>query len=84
VARITVEVGSGAARYRIAVQARSAQRALELAEGLNSGSDFGAVFPADLKTYSDEGFVNMAEPFELENRRLEPADRVSVRQKALA
>ncbi len=83
-ARITVEVGSGAARYRIAVQAGSVRRALEIAEGLNPGSDFGAIFPADLETYSGEGSVNMAEPVEREKRRLEPAAQVSVRQKALA
>ena len=36
-ARIAVEVGSGAVRYRVAIQAGSAERALEIAEGLNHG-----------------------------------------------
>jgi hypothetical protein len=54
VARITVEVGSGAARYKIAVQAGSVRRALEIAEGLSPGSDLGATFPVDLETSSAE------------------------------
>jgi hypothetical protein len=54
VARITVEVGSGAARYKIAIQAGSVRRALEIAEGLSPGSDLGATFPVNLETSSVE------------------------------
>ena len=53
-ARITFEVGSGAARYKIAVQAGSVRRALEIAEGLSPGSDLGATLPMDFETSSVE------------------------------
>jgi hypothetical protein len=66
VARITVEVGSGAARYKIAVQAGSVRRALEIAEGLSPGSDLGATFPMDLKTSSAEDSTPTVEPAERE------------------
>ena len=53
-ARITVEVGSGAARYKIAVQAGSVQRVLEIAKGLSPECDFGVTFPVGLETSSVE------------------------------
>ncbi len=49
--RITVEASNGAARYRVAVQAESIRRALEIAEGLNPGSDFRVTFPIDPETF---------------------------------
>jgi hypothetical protein len=66
VARITIEVGSGAARYKIAVQAGSVQRALEIAEGLSPGSDLGATFPLDLETSSVEDPTSTIGPVERE------------------
>ena len=49
--RITIEASNGAARYRVAVQAESIQRALEIVEGLNPGSDFRVTFPIDPETF---------------------------------
>lgn len=53
--RISVEVAGGAARYRVAVQAESIRRALEIAEALSPGGprvtspiDLGASFVGDL------------------------------------
>ena len=65
-ARITVEVGSGAARYKIAVQAGSVRRALEIAEGLSPGSDLGATFPVDFETSSAEDPTPTVRPVERE------------------
>ena len=52
--RITVDIDSGTARYRVAVQAESIRRALELVERMNPGSRFGVAFPIDPETF----FVN--------------------------
>jgi hypothetical protein len=49
--RITVEVGAGATRYRVAVQAESIRRALKIAEGLNPDNDFKVMFPIDPETF---------------------------------
>ncbi len=49
--RITIEASNGAARYRVAVQAESIQRALEIVEGLNPGSNFRVTFPIDPETF---------------------------------
>lgn len=46
-ARIAVKVGRGAVRYRVAVQAESVGRALEIVEGLNPGGDFRMTCPID-------------------------------------
>ena len=45
--RISVEVKSGATRFRVAVQAESIRRALEIVQGQNPGRDVGVVFPID-------------------------------------
>ena len=45
--RISVEVTSGAARFRVAVQAESIRRALEIVQGQNPGRNVGVVFPID-------------------------------------
>ena len=45
--RITVEVGRGAVRYRVAVQAESIRRALEIVEGMNPGREIKVTFPID-------------------------------------
>jgi len=47
VVRITVEVGRGAVRYRVAVQAESIRRALEIVEGMNPGREIKVTFPID-------------------------------------
>ena len=43
--RISVEVGGGAARYRVAVQARSARRAVEIVGALRPGGDPRVTLP---------------------------------------
>ena len=45
--RITVEVGRGAVRYRVAVQAESIRRALEIVESMNPGREIKVTFPID-------------------------------------
>jgi hypothetical protein len=57
--RISVEVTSGAARFRVAVQAESIQRALEIVRRQNPGRDVGVVFPIDPEMFfaGDRGTV---------------------------
>ncbi len=45
--RISVDVRSGATRFRVAVQAESIRRALEIVQGQHPGRDVGVVFPID-------------------------------------
>ncbi len=45
--RISVEVKSGATRFRVAVLAESIRRALEIVQRQNPGRDVGVVFPID-------------------------------------
>ena len=52
--RITVDIDSGTARYRVAVQAESIQRALELVERMDPVCKSGVAFPIDPETF----FVN--------------------------
>lgn len=49
--RISVEVGPGAARYRVAVQAESIERALEIVERQNPGCEAKVAFPIDPKVF---------------------------------
>jgi hypothetical protein len=57
VIRISVEVGQGAARYRVAAQAESIERALEIVERQNPGCEAKVAFPIDPEVYlvSDTG-----------------------------
>jgi len=45
--RISVEVSSGAARFRVMVQAESIERALEIAKRHNPGKECRVSFPLD-------------------------------------
>jgi hypothetical protein len=45
--RITIEVRSGTARFKVSVQAESIEGALEMAKRYNSGKDSKVVFPID-------------------------------------
>jgi hypothetical protein len=47
VIRVSVEVSRGAARYRVAVQAESIKRALEIVESQNSSRTARVVFPIE-------------------------------------
>jgi len=49
--RISIEVRSGTARFKVSVQAGSIERALEMARRYNSGKECKVVFPID-----SEGF----------------------------
>ena len=56
--KISVEVSNGAARFRVSVQARSIERALELVERLNPGKGCKGRFPLDAEAFFiDEGVV---------------------------
>lgn len=49
--RISVQVRSGAARFRVAVQAESSERALEIVKRYNPGQDCQVAFPIDPETF---------------------------------
>ena len=49
--RISVEVSSGAARFRVSVQAQSIERALEIVERQNPGKDCKVRFPIDAEPF---------------------------------
>ena len=49
--RISVEVGPGAARYRVAVQAESIERALEIVERQNPGCEAKVAFPIEPEAF---------------------------------
>ncbi len=52
--RISIEVSSGAARFRVSVQAQSIERALEIVQGQNPGKDCKASFPIDTEAFFEE------------------------------
>jgi hypothetical protein len=64
--RITVDIDSGTARYRVAVQAGSIRRALELVERMEPGSEFRVAFPIDPETFFVKDPVAKAGPVERE------------------
>jgi hypothetical protein len=49
--RISVQVSSGPTRFRVAVEAESIKRALEIAERLNLGKACEVTFPIDPETF---------------------------------
>jgi hypothetical protein len=49
--RITIQVSSGAARFKVMVQAESIERALEIAERHNPGKECRVTFPLDPETF---------------------------------
>ena len=53
--RISVEVGQGAARYRVAVRAKSIGRALEIVGSQNAGYQAKMSFPTDSKALFVQG-----------------------------
>jgi hypothetical protein len=59
--RISVEVKSGAARFRVMVQAESIERALEIARGHNPGRECQVTFPLDPETFFAEDLAAKAE-----------------------
>jgi hypothetical protein len=55
--RISVKVSSGTARFRVAIQAESIERALEIAARQNPGKDCEVTFPIDPETFFVEDSV---------------------------
>ncbi len=49
--RISVEVSSGGARFRLMVQAESIERALEIAKRRNPGRECKVTFPIDTESF---------------------------------
>jgi hypothetical protein len=49
--RISVEVSSGAARFKVMVRAESIERALEIVKWHNPGQECRVTFPLDPETY---------------------------------
>jgi hypothetical protein len=47
VVRVSIEVRSGAARFRVGIRASNIRRAVSLAEGLYAASDVRVIFPID-------------------------------------
>jgi hypothetical protein len=68
VVRITVEVGSGAIRYRVAVQAESIRRALEIVEGVNPGRKIKVTFPINPESFFVEEPTAVAGQIEQEKQ----------------
>jgi hypothetical protein len=50
--RISVEVSSGPARFRVSVQDKSIERALEIANRQNPGKVSKIIFPVDAEAFS--------------------------------
>jgi hypothetical protein len=55
--RISVQVGSGAARFKVAVRAQSIERALEIVARQNPGKECEVTFPIDPETFFVEDSV---------------------------
>ena len=49
--RISVEVSSGTARFRVSVQAQSIERALEIVQEQSPGKDCKVRFPIDAESF---------------------------------
>lgn len=52
--RISVEVSSGAACFRVSVQAQSIERAMEIVQRQNPGKDCELRFPIDAESFFAE------------------------------
>jgi hypothetical protein len=62
--RISVDVKSGTARFRVMVQAESIERALEIARRHNPGKECQVTFPLDPETFFVEEPVARIEAVE--------------------
>jgi hypothetical protein len=49
--RISIQVSSGSARFKVRVQAESIERALEIAEQHNPGKECRVTFPLDPESF---------------------------------
>jgi hypothetical protein len=64
--RITVEVGQGAARYKVAVRAKSVRRALEIVGRQNMVCDANVKLPTDPEAFFIRDVVATADGIGLE------------------
>jgi hypothetical protein len=70
VVRVSIEVRSGAAHFRVGIQASSIQRAVSLAKGLYSATDVRVIFPIDPEgffvkdAFAKEGLIERGIPQE--------------------
>jgi hypothetical protein len=55
--RVSIEVRSGAARFRVGAQASCIQRAVRLVQRLYSPSDVRVIFPIDPASFFVEGLL---------------------------
>ncbi len=55
--RISIQVSSGTARFRVAIQAESIERALEIMARQNPGKECEVTFPIDPETFFVEDSV---------------------------
>jgi hypothetical protein len=62
VIRVSVEVGRGAVRYRVAVQAESIERALEIVERQNPSCEAKIAFPIDPEVFFVGDTAAVTEP----------------------
>jgi hypothetical protein len=56
--RISVQVSSGAARFNVAVEAESIERALEFAARQNPGKECEVTFPIDPEAFFVEDYIS--------------------------
>jgi hypothetical protein len=63
--RISIQVSSGAARFRVMVQAECIERALAIAERHNPGKECRVTFPIDPETFFVEDLAAAAELIEI-------------------
>jgi hypothetical protein len=55
--RISIQVSSGAARFKVTVEAESIERALEIVARQNPGKEYEVMFPIDPETFFVEDSV---------------------------
>ena len=66
--RVSIEVRSGVARFRVGIQSSSIQRAVSLAQTLYSASDVRVIFPIDPEGFfvedvlAEEGLIEGGKP----------------------
>jgi hypothetical protein len=60
--RISVHVSSGTARFSVAIQAESIERALEIVASQNPGKKCEVAFPIDPETFFVDDAVSMVAP----------------------
>jgi hypothetical protein len=60
--RISVRVSGGTARFRVAIQAESIERALEIVAMQNPGRECEVVFPIDPETFFVDEAVRTVAP----------------------